>query len=354
MRALNPRRDRFQPSPLVLGAVGASLACVAIITLLPARFRLALPFASSGFFPVFLVLLPIVTLILSAVATTLIRRRQVANWLGVPATITSAKMMPVKLTVAGRHGEVQNILRVTYAYRVGLKTYTCDQISTGPPPVGLFAEDALLRYKPGTDVTAYYDPDEPGFAVLERALPTGFARGAASLAAIILLSILAAVAFQHFVLAILRGAGIGEPMVVLVAGALALILLVVFFATRRQSQRATTWPEVSGMITQSTVERIRPTRAISRLRSHAALIEYQYVVDGQTYHSTQVDLGVQTAGSRARAEAICARYQVGASVHVHYDPANPSHAALDISNRYGWVLMGAALTCAAIAVWQLV
>ena len=48
-----------------------------------------------------------------------------------------------------------------------------------------------------------------------------------------------------------------------------------------------------------------------------------------------------------------ARYPAGADVDVHYDPSDPSHAALENPGIMSWYLLLLALGCFALAVWQL-
>ena len=65
------------------------------------------------------------------------------------------------------------------------------------------------------------------------------------------------------------------------------------------------------------------------------VVEYSYRVDDREYHSTQLSFGGKAAGSQAIAEARAARYPLGNEVMVRYDPKNPSNAVLDIKVAYG-------------------
>ena len=81
------------------------------------------------------------------------------------------------------------------------------------------------------------------------------------------------------------------------------------------------------------------------------IVEFRYEVGGNSYASRQVAVGLEMSGSRAVADKIVGRYPLGAKVEVHYDPANPSEAALENPTRASWVLLGIAAACLAIALY---
>jgi hypothetical protein len=59
---------------------------------------------------------------------------------------------------------------VRYEYVVGGRTYTCDRVSFGDHSSSdaARAQAIVKRYPKGRKVTAYYDPEDPSLAVLER------------------------------------------------------------------------------------------------------------------------------------------------------------------------------------------
>jgi hypothetical protein len=59
-------------------------------------------------------------------------------------------------------------------------------------------------------------------------------------------------------------------------------------------------------------------------------VVYRYEVNGKTYQSRTIKAGYQFMNGRVTGEtqATVARYPVGASVMVYYDPENPSESAL--------------------------
>ncbi|MBL8843059.1 MAG: DUF3592 domain-containing protein [Planctomycetes bacterium] len=87
------------------------------------------------------------------------------------------------------------------------------------------------------------------------------------------------------------------------------------------------WPAVEGRITESRVE-VGTKRVGGRRRSDRdAVIRYDYVVDGRALQGDAVTVGGIEADD---ADAMVERYPVGRSVPVHYDPAEPTRAALEV------------------------
>ena len=60
-----------------------------------------------------------------------------------------------------------------------------------------------------------------------------------------------------------------------------------------------------------------------------AAVTYSYSVDGIGYESDRVSFGSYSSSDSDHAETILARYPVGASVTVHYDPEDPAEAVLE-------------------------
>ena len=81
------------------------------------------------------------------------------------------------------------------------------------------------------------------------------------------------------------------------------------------------------------------------------IVEFAYTVDGNRLHSRQVKLGLEVSGSESLAQGIVDRYPAGAPVEVHYDPQDPSNAALENPTGTNWILLGVAVACFAIALY---
>lgn len=58
------------------------------------------------------------------------------------------------------------------------------------------------------------------------------------------------------------------------------------------------------------------------------------------------------SASQSYADGVAARYPKGAVIDVHYDPANPSNAALENPAGTRWFLLGIAAALFALAAHQ--
>jgi hypothetical protein len=92
-------------------------------------------------------------------------------------------------------------------------------------------------------------------------------------------------------------------------------------------QIAQAWPSTSGTVLMSSVQ----SRRTGRSHSIYPVVVYQYAVDGKTYQSQNIKAGDQymTVRIAGQAQATVARYPIGASVTVYYNPANPAESALE-------------------------
>jgi hypothetical protein len=64
-----------------------------------------------------------------------------------------------------------------------------------------------------------------------------------------------------------------------------------------------------------------------------AAVRYRYELSGQTYESDNLKFGSSQIGGRQRVSPAnaAARYPIGATIPVSYDPANPANAVSDTS-----------------------
>ena len=148
---------------------------------------------------------------------------------------------------------------------------------------------------------------------------------------------------------------------VLLLGALGMIPAT-FVSLQEQARiaEAPHWPATPGTVLSSTVE-WRPTRYH---RDYFARLRYTYVVDGIPRSSGVVGYsfnGGDFGRDAAAARTFAARYPVGSTVTVHYDPKDPASAMLfpgDGSTEMSMVVLiavaglaelGGALACFAVA-----
>jgi hypothetical protein len=89
------------------------------------------------------------------------------------------------------------------------------------------------------------------------------------------------------------------------------------------------WSAATGQVTQCEVETKTTYRRKRTQHEYLLHLSYQYVVDGQTYTSSRYS---HSGGYRSSSERACrdeaAKYPVGSSVEVFFNPANPSDAIL--------------------------
>jgi hypothetical protein len=95
-------------------------------------------------------------------------------------------------------------------------------------------------------------------------------------------------------------------------------------------RRSISWPHIKGEITRSEVvmEQDRPGGVFSA----EARIEYAYTVNECRYEADTPILGATVEVGDGPANALCARFPMGATVDVHYDPMDPTVAFLERSD----------------------
>ena len=112
---------------------------------------------------------------------------QTHAWPATPGTILKANVIE-QIQTNNDQPFTEYYPDITYQYTVGDKTYEASRVQAGPQrTIGSDGADKLrYRYPKGTDVTVYYNPQNPQQAVLER---TSYTEGALSLAAGVFLGI---------------------------------------------------------------------------------------------------------------------------------------------------------------------
>lgn len=111
------------------------------------------------------------------------------------------------------------------------------------------------------------------------------------------------------------------------------------------SQEAGSWPTVEGRIVSTAVRAHTPRRGSTTLtpsererrRRYYPEVTYTWTVDGRTFEGSRFSLGegLPDHGEREQAEAAARAFRPGAPIAVFYDPAEPSSAVLDRSQKWG-------------------
>ncbi|WP_426747160.1 DUF3592 domain-containing protein [Myxococcus faecalis] len=94
-------------------------------------------------------------------------------------------------------------------------------------------------------------------------------------------------------------------------------------SVRRQAQSAS-WPTAQGTITASEVRSVRGNKSTT----HGLELTYTYSVDGRQHEGHKYRIMTSRSGDLEEAQALVARYPVGARVTVHHAPGAPSEAVL--------------------------
>lgn len=343
----SPKKTSEPPAWAIMIMIGT----IALVVLL---FNLAdvLPLPNSGYFWVGLIFLPMVMMLVLVVVAKMLEVRKSAQW-------PSAMGRVIRSTVEARHSkgtsdtvEVQNMPVVVYEFTANARKWTGNRISIGEDSGGANTEATLRRYPVGAAVKVFYDPKNPKDCVLERDPPAGMGKGC-----LLITVALAVFGFAVWYLVINATQLLGNQLpkgnapLTVFATCFGLLLLLAVIAGRRAARAAADWPAVSGQIVVSEVESIHKYEDGRSRTTYAPAVEYAYQVHGNDYRGRQIKFGIGVSGSRGFAEKVITRYPLGSAVEVHYDPANPSNAALENPTGYYWFMLAIAIGCFAIAAY---
>lgn len=343
-------RDTSKPPTWALAIVVGTIGFV-ILTFSSSWLRSMLPFGNSDYFTIGLIFLPMLVLVVVMIVVKLREARSASHWPQTTAKILKCGTEARHHQFSGEATTVTNVPVVDYEFTANGRTFRGNRISIGDDTGGAHTEATLARFPVGATVPVYYDPADPTHCVLIRDIPKGMGKGCA-----IILIVLAAIGaglyfYSGTALQYLEDhlPNPDRAPFVLAATGFGLATLLFFFAARRNSKKAATWPSVRGSIVSSGIESYQKREDGRTTTYYTAAVEYAYQVHGIDYRSRQINLGMTTAGSQSGAEKVAARYPQGTAVDVHYEPDNPSNAALENPTGYTWLLLGVALFCFAVA-----
>lgn len=343
---------RGEPPVWAIIAVIASIALLFVLSELPESWKDSLPLANSAFGPVALIFLPMAVMLIALIVNGVLKVRQAKGWAQAQGRITRSRMASRSPPAGSSIGTTENVPDVAYSFSARGRTYQGSRVSLGNVS-GPFAEEALKRYPVGAVVTVYYDPADPDSNVLERDAPKGIVKGCGGVMAFFgVIGVGIYWAFTRGPAALRSVAPDADVPVTLFAAGFGLAALIFFLAYRRRLSRANAWPVILGEVVESRVEERGSLDSGPTRRTYVPVVEFRYEVGGHSYASRQVAVGLQVSGSRAIADRVVGRYPVGAQVEVHYDPANPSEAALENRTRASWALLGLAAACFAVALYS--
>jgi hypothetical protein len=344
-------RDTSAPPQWAIAVVVATIGVV-VLCFSSAWVRSFIPYSNSDYFFIGLIALPMVVLVLVMLAVKLGEARRASHWPQTTGKILKSGTQAHHHQFSGETTTVTTVPAVEYEFTANGRSWRGNRIGIGEDSGGANTEATLKHYPVGAAVTVYYDPNDPGHCVLERDIPKGMGKGCAIIvaagAAIVFGVWYIATNASHLLENYLQN---GEAPVTIFAALFGLAVLLFFFASRNASKKAANWPVVSGTIVSSGTESYQKREDGRTTTYYTAAVEFAYQVHRVNYRSRQIKLGVSVSGSQTSAEKTAARYPQGSKVDVHYDPDNPSNAALENSTGFTWLLLAVALACFGIAVY---
>lgn len=100
-----------------------------------------------------------------------------------------------------------------------------------------------------------------------------------------------------------------------------------------KGRKARDWPTTSGQVLSSDVAQV----SMGKDTMLTPAVAYSYVVNGQSYQGDAIRVGQPPLfNTPSKAQALAAKYPAGSAVTVHYDPASPGAAVLDLAIGEGW------------------
>lgn len=94
----------------------------------------------------------------------------------------------------------------------------------------------------------------------------------------------------------------------------------------QDARASVSWPSVQGRVTSSVVDRSTDSEGGT---SYSPEVDYEYTVNDVRYSGNRIKFGENSYSSRGRAEEVVARYRVGQTVAVYYDPDELETAVLE-------------------------
>lgn len=273
--------------------------------------------------------------------------RRASRWPSAPGRIIGCRTRKVDTKLSGGAPSVGNVPDITYIYTVGGVEHRGKRISIGEiKPDSPEVEAALERYQIGRTGPVFYNPAKPDEAVLERDPPASPGVMYAIAGGLMLVGLVVVFGFTRAgdVIAWLQphfppGAVVHAFLFFVACGLVASVSVISNLAETRAASR---WPTAPGTVLSSRAESRRTltqTGGSQTTTVWSPLVEYSYHVGERSYHGSRVAFGPEVAGARDLAEQTVQRYPAGATVSVHYDPSNPSHATLETAMAFRWVAL---------------
>ncbi len=130
--------------------------------------------------------------------------------------------------------------------------------------------------------------------------------------------------------AILIGVFCGGVLILLFLG-IGIYLIIRSNKDKQKAQSSQQWPSVMGRIVASEVRESSSMDSEGDTSTmYKPYVQYEYNVMGSPFTGEKVSIGLTVShGSPSQPREIVAKYPVGASVPVYYNPENPADAVLE-------------------------
>lgn len=260
-----------------------------------------------------------------------------------------------------RKGDETNAtVDIRYQYQLSGKNFEGKRVKFGGQGgmTRVAAEQLVAKYPAGATVDVYYDPKSPAQSALE---PRNRSSVVPHIVFLVVFAVISIVLVAHSIAGKVLTSPNGMPLFGFLLPLSAIFVgigaFVQYFMQGKQVSGSMRWPTVLGKITDVGIvaEERREDDDDGRIRIKALYrpdVQYAYAVGGREFHSNAWKWGwTAFYPDEASARAPVAKYAVGASIPVFYDPENPEVAILEPGNTDGrgvQFVFGAAFVLAGI------
>lgn len=125
----------------------------------------------------------------------------------------------------------------------------------------------------------------------------------------------------------------------LLFGGAGIWLIIKSIQDKKKVGESAAWPSTVGTITGSTIAESVSTSDDDNITHYRPVITYTYQIAGVSYESKRLMFGAVESGSNKNAQAVVARYPIGASVPVYYNPLDAKEAVLERQSKSSSVML---------------
>lgn len=269
--------------------------------------------------------------------------RRASRWRSTKGTVIRSQVQSLKHKSLEDATDMANFPLIEYEYMIGEKKYRSKRISIGEQAADWQIEETLNRYPVGTIVEVFYNPANPGQAVLERDIPPDVIRGFIHI--LLFFLVLGIVLFL--------GSETGDaamktlsrhtqyPWLTAGSAAAGIFLLLLAVAMQRRIQVAQRWPSTTGTVKTVMAQKSRTFASRSWITVYTPRVHYSYEIMGRSHTGSRISFGgVLRWGTEKRALKSVSGYQEGHQVIVYYNPLNHAESMLDPDPLSMWILWG--------------